>query len=141
MFDEKLVKQLIASAMIIILLTFAFLIIKPIFIAILLGLILSYIFYPIYVSILKKIKNETVSAFITCTSVIGIILIILWFSLPILTKQIFDSYTTIVSLDVIGILKKLFPFMFANPQISANIEAAYGTFLSTTANVTLTKFT
>ncbi len=44
-------------------------------------------------------------------------------------------------MDIISLLKKIFPFMFTNPQISANIEAAYGTFLSTTANETLTKFT
>src|SRR3989344_4993367 len=141
MIEEKLIKQLITGAFVIVLLVFAFLIIRPIFLAIILGLILAYVFNPLDKWLLKRIKNETVSASITCTITIGLLLLILWFSLPLLTKQIFDSYMTIVSMDIIGFLKKIFPFMFTNPQISANIEAAYGTFLSTTANDVLKKFT
>ena len=108
MIEEKLIKQLITSAFVIVLLVFAFLIIRPIFLAIILGLILAYVFNPLDKWLLKRIKNETVSASITCTITIGLLLLILWFSLPLLTKQIFDSYMTIVSMDIIGFLKKIF---------------------------------
>ncbi|HLD97946.1 MAG TPA: AI-2E family transporter [Candidatus Nanoarchaeia archaeon] len=139
MLSETSVKQIITGVLIIILLIFAFLIIKPLFLAILFGLILAYTFYPIYSFLLKYIKSRTISALITCAVVIALLIIILWFSVPLLIEQIFQSYITIQSFDTLGFLKRVFPPLFSSPQVSANFAAVYTNFLSSSANNALTK--
>lgn len=139
--NEETIKQIIAAILIGILLVFTFLIIKPIFIPIVLGLVLAYTFNPVNKLLLKYIKNKFISALITCSVSIAIMILITWFSLPLLINQIFDAYITIQSFDTLGLLKKIFPFLFSSPQISANFAASYNTFLSTTTQTSLEKLT
>lgn len=141
MINDHNIKEIIAGIFILILLVFTFLIIKPIFLSILLGLILAYTFSPINKFILKRLKNEFISALITCTVTVLILLTVIWFSLPILVNQVFDTYSAIQAFDTIGLLKKLFPFMFSSPQATVNIAAIYNTFLSTTAKSNLETLT
>jgi len=139
--DEKTIRQIIAALLIGILLIFTFIIIRPIFVSIILGLILAYTFNPVNKRLLLLIKNKFISALITCTVSICIMLLVLWFSLPLLVTQLFDAYTLIQSFDTLGLLKQIFPFLFSSQQISANFAASYNTFLSTTIQNSLEKLT
>ncbi|MEK6890642.1 MAG: AI-2E family transporter [Nanoarchaeota archaeon] len=141
MLSETTIKQIITGLLILILLIFTFLIIRPLFLAILFGFILAYTFFPIYQFILKYVKNSTISAAITCLIVIMILITILWFSIPILIEQIFQSYSTIQSFDTLGFLKKIFPPLFSSQQVSANFAAAYTNFVSSSVSNTLDKIT
>ncbi len=141
MFNEESIKQVFAAAFIIVIIVFAFFIIRPIFFAIIFGLLLAYSFNPINRWLLKKIKNPTFTASITCSIVLIIMILSLWFLLPTLISQTFDTYLAIQSLDIISIMKKNLPFLFSNPEISKNVEAVYSTFLSSTANSSLKRFT
>ncbi|MFA6023223.1 MAG: AI-2E family transporter [Candidatus Pacearchaeota archaeon] len=133
MINENTVKQIIGGFFILILLVFTFLIIKPIFLSMLLGLILAYTFNPVNKLLVKLVKNRFLSAFITCSVTIGVLLVIIWFSLPLLINQVFDTYSSIQSFNTIGTLQEIFPFMFSSPQISNTFAGSYNTFLSTTA--------
>ena len=63
---------------IIILLALSFYIAKPFLIAIISGILLAFIFYPIYKLFLTKIKNKTTTAIITT------LIILLFFAIPVL---------------------------------------------------------
>lgn len=141
MISEITIKQIFTFFVIILLLFFSFLIIKPIFIPIIIGLILAYIFSPIENFIFKKIKNKTVSSFITCALVLSSLILLLWFALPVLIEQIFNSYVTIQSFDLITYLKKTFPPLFSSPQMTANIASTYNSFIANSANNALSKLT
>ncbi len=140
MIDEGTIKQAVALFFIVVLLIFAFFIIKPIFMAALFGLILAYTFSPINELILSKVKNKTISAAITCTIVIGIIALVTWFTLPLLLNQIFDAYIALQSFDLVGFLKNYFPFLFTSQQVTNNFAVAYNNFVVNAAKVGLEKF-
>ncbi|MEA3329409.1 MAG: AI-2E family transporter [Nanoarchaeota archaeon] len=137
MFDEKSLKQLVSIVLIAGLLILAFLVIKPIAMSIIFGLVLAYICYPLYKLLLKVFKNQIVTASVTCAFFFILFFLTIWFLVPLLANQIFDSYSTIQSWDVVGTMKTFFPFLFTNDQISANIIAAYGSFLSNTLSTLL----
>ena len=141
MFNENSIKQIFAGAFVLLILVFTYLIIKPIFFSIIFGLILAYSFNSLNKLFLKKIKNPSITAFITCIVTLSLIAVGTWFILPTLITQVFDTYSAIQSWDGISFFKKTFPFLFTSPQISANFEALYNTFLSSTANITLKKLT
>ena len=141
MLNEKIIKQFVTGIFVTILLIFVYLIIKPIFFAMIFGFLLAYIFTPVNKRLLKKIKNETLSALITCVTTLAIITLGLWFLIPTLITQMFEAFNAVQLLDVVGFFRKTFPFLFTTPQIAANFEAAYSSFISTTASQTLKKFT
>ncbi|MBS3072934.1 AI-2E family transporter [Candidatus Pacearchaeota archaeon] len=139
--NEESIKQLIAISLILILIAFTFLIIKPIFFSIILGLILAYIFNPIDKRLIKVVRSGTVSACITSLIVVALLGLFTWFVVPILVTQIFNSYNMIIDLDVTTFLKKTVPILFSSDQITANFAATYSTFISTTTQTTLERFT
>lgn len=141
MFQADNLKYVIAGILILTLLSFTVIIIKPIFISIIFGLVLAYTFFPIHKFLHSKIRNETISAFITCFVVVILLGLFLWFSTPILVNQVFDTYLKIQSFDMITTVKELFPTMFSDPQTLATFNAAYTNFITTTTKATIEKFT
>ena len=141
MFNEDTIKQIFAGVLIAILFVFAFLILKPLFYSILIGLILAYIFNPANKWLLSKIKQPTVTAFITCTVVLSSLLALGWVLMPIFTKELIQGYSLIQSFDLVGILKKLFPFLFLSEQSTENFATAYTNLISNIVKSTIGSIT
>jgi len=141
MLDEKTIRQLVIMALVGILLVVTALLIKPIFMPIVFGLVLAYTFNPLNKLLLRKIKNKTWSALITCFLVLIILFVSIWFLIPILTHQFFDAYMTVQSLDIVGSLKKILPFLFTSQKISSNVAIAYNTFIANAVKVVMEKLT
>lgn len=141
MFNENSLRQAAAIVLVFILLIFLYFLIRPIFLSILLGLVLAYSFNPVNKIIRSKIKNPTLSSTITCTIVSLIIFAVIWFLIPILIRQIIDSYLAIQNIDVFGNFEKLFPFLFASEQSASLFSGAYHTLISATTNNMVSKFT
>ncbi|MFA5992209.1 MAG: AI-2E family transporter [Candidatus Pacearchaeota archaeon] len=139
--NENTTKYIIAALLIGLLLVFTVLVIKPIFLSILLGLILAYVFFPVNKWITSKVKQETVSALITCLIVLGLLLVFIWLALPLLISQIFDFYTKVQSFDTIGLLKKVFPPLFNSAKTSVVIQNAYSNLLTTITKSTIDRLT
>ena len=70
----------------------AILVIKPVFLSIFGGLLLSFIFYPVYKFVLRFVKYKNLAAAIVSIFVLLIIIVPLWFALPLVTKQVFDLF-------------------------------------------------
>lgn len=141
MFNEKDINQIIAGAFIVVLLIFSFFLLRPIFFSVIFGLILAYTFSPLNNLLIKAVKNRTVAASITCLLVLIILFITIWFFIPLLVMQIFDSYLAIQSLDLISSVKEIFPLLFSSQQVSATITSAYNTFLSNLTKISMEKLT
>lgn len=141
MLTEKGIKQIVTGVFVAGLLIFAFLIIRPIFFSMIFGFLLAYVFSPLNKKLLKIVKNETLSAIIICVTTISILGVATWFLLPTLVTQMFEGFNSLQTLDITGFFRDTFPFLFTTPQIAANFEAAYSSFVSTTASNTLNKFT
>ena len=64
MISEKDFKDIVTAILIAGLFILAIIVIWPVKISILFGILLAYIFYPIYRWLLSKLKNENLTAFI-----------------------------------------------------------------------------
>jgi len=141
MIDEKTLKQIVSIALIMVLAFFVFLLVKPIFMPTLFGLVLAYIFFPIQKVLIKRFKNPTFTAFVTCTIVLLISLLFLWFLIPVLITQIFDSYVTIQSWDVTRLVQESFPFLFSSPNAATKFTVAYNNFIANSVSTSMESLT
>lgn len=120
---EKDVKRFAVIFLVIILLIFSFVIIRPILLSIFAGLLLAYILSPVYNWLLKKVKNGNLAAAIIILSLLIIVLIPLWFVVPILAQQAFEVFKYLQTLDITSFVKALLPN--ASPQFLSQMAATF----------------
>jgi predicted PurR-regulated permease PerM len=96
----------------------AFLVIRPIFFAIIYGLLFAYILSPIYRFTFRRVKNETLAALIVCLAIFIIISIIFGAILGTMFNQIIDIYFAAQKINVANILETLLPL---SSEISGNL--------------------
>ena len=129
--NEKIFNDYLIIAFLLILAVLSFLIIKPIFISIIIGLLLAYIFNPVYKQISKHVKNKTTSAFILCILIILIIVLPICFFTPIIVKQVIRTYSTIQNLNIELIFRRISPTLFE--QFGGDIINIINNFISKNA--------
>ena len=115
----------------------AFLVLKPILLSVITGFILAYIFYPIYLRLLGVVKNKTATSLIVCFSLIVLIAVPLWFLLPIILRQIFETYLFVQKTNIAVSISKLFPSM----EFSADVYALINNFINKTSSALLNSST
>ncbi|MFH1290277.1 MAG: AI-2E family transporter [Nanoarchaeota archaeon] len=118
---EKDVKKISLIFLIALLGVLVFLILRPVMLSIIGGLILAYIFFPVFKWITKKIKYKSLAAALVSILVLIIIFIPLWFVLPIMSQQVFELFSLSQELDINGIVRSVFPS--ASEQFIAQINA------------------
>jgi predicted PurR-regulated permease PerM len=110
--EPKKASFVMYSALFIILIILAFWVVKPFILSILAGIIIAYIFYPVYRWLLRRIKSKGWSAFIVA------ILIILIFTVPFFF--IVQSFAKDAYVSYVLIKQKISASMFAMPQCTDN---------------------
>jgi len=130
--NEKSIKEISAIALIIAFAVLVLLIIRPIFSAILWGLIIAYVSYPVFDFLNKYVGNRSLSAAITLLLVIIILIIPLWFIIPIMIQQIFEIFKLSQSIDLYGAIKSLFPT--ASEAFSLQLTTSLNSFASKLAS-------
>lgn len=118
---EKDIKKISLIVLLVILAILAFLIIRPVLLSILAGLILAYLFLPIYKYSLRWIKSKTLSAALVSITLLALIAIPLWFLLPMISQQVFELFRMSQNLDITGITRTIFPG--ASDQFVAQVDA------------------
>ena len=88
-------KKYIPAVVVLILLYFAYLTIKPLLGAIAWAAILAYIFYPFYLRINKKIRNEKISASLVTFTIILASMIVVFILVNILSREIYSTYVSV----------------------------------------------
>ena len=132
---DKKSKKVVVVISVALLLIFSAVIIWPIALSIITGLILAYMFYPIYKFILKIVREKNISALIIVLLIIFILFIPAWFLFPILSKQIFDTYIYTQNIDFSNILKTILP-----EAISKDTTTIITNFISNVVNSIFSKF-
>lgn len=106
---NKDMKRFLVAFIILSLLALSFLIIKPILISIITGLILAYIFMPLFKKVLKYFKNKNLSAFTSSFLIILIVLASLWFLVPLAIQQTVDLFEVTQNIDFREFVNTVFP--------------------------------
>ncbi len=140
--EHKTFKKLSIFVVLGVLVTLTILILWPIASAIVTGLILSYIFFPVYKKVRSFAKNENLSALIVILLIIFLIVIPLWVLLPIIVKQVFDIYLYLQKVNIIETLRSVFPAL-TQTEFSVDFANSFNNFISEMASgilTTLSKF-
>ena len=132
--DEEYVRKATTLGILLVLIFLSFLIIKPIILSIVGGIILAFIFSPVYDFLLKYTKSKNLSASLICTLLILLIVLPIWFLLPIFIEQSFRIFQASHSLPIIETLKSVFPSFFASESFSNEVGKVIESFISRTTN-------
>lgn len=134
-FNDKSVTKISSIILLSALVIAAFFILKPILLSIVAGLLLAYIVNPLYKKLLPNVRNKTLTALVVSLVVIIVIVIPLWFVVPIVIRQVFDMFGFLRTLDVGNVLTFLFPK--APTQFLAEANAISSGFITDVSTSTL----
>ena len=113
----------------------AFIVIRPIFFAIIYGLLFAYILSPIYRFARRKLGNENLAALIVCLGIFVLVTIIFGVILGTMFNQIIDIYFAAQKINLTKILEVMLPL---SAEISANlansIEVSFSNLLTSYAS-------
>ena len=139
--DEAYFDKVMTAIILIVLIVFSFFLLKPILLSILFGLLLAFLFTPVYDWLQKRIKSKNLTAAIIMILLLLMIFIPIWFLIPILIDQSFKIFQTTLQIDFVTPLKNLFPKFFASEQFSTQISSVVSSFTIKTANSVTNAFT
>lgn len=138
--DDAFFKKGLTIVIVLGLAVLAFLMLKPILLAIIFGILLAFIFSPLYNKIVKLIKAPRISALLICILLIWLIVLPIWFLLPIIIDQSIKLYMASQQLDFVTPLKKIFPTLFASNDLVAQIGPMIHSFVTNTTNSIMNGF-
>ncbi len=139
MLEKKTFNQIITIVLIAGLFILALMIIRPVLISIFFGILLAYIFYPLYRWLVSKLKRERLSAFIICAGVFVVIVAIAGLLIGSLLSQALDIYLAFKEIDLLNIAKEVLPDFLASSELSTSIVNSLNTFISVKLSTFLTE--
>jgi predicted PurR-regulated permease PerM len=137
--ENKVFKDIVAGALVLILFILAGILLRPIIISIFLGVLLASIFYPLYELILKRVKNKTLSASLVGFGLLIFILIIFALILSYLVPQTMSLYLGLQKLDLTTLARNMVPNFFSS-ELSTIITSSANTFLSNSLSGFIAEF-
>lgn len=107
--NDKTIKRLSILFLMMALAVLVFFLVEPIISAILWGLILAYTFFPVYERTLLLTKRKNLSATIVSLIVLILIIVPLYFLIPLMVRQTFEIFKYVQALDMQNVIKAIFP--------------------------------
>ena len=107
--NDKDIRKLAALFLMVVLTILVFILVQPILVAILWGFILAYVFIPVFKPIKARIKSRNIASGLTLLIAAVILILPLWFILPIMVDNVFDLFRTSQEVDVQGFVSTIFP--------------------------------
>lgn len=129
MAEDNIISKWVALGLIAIIFIVSLFIIQPIIIAIIIGLIFAYVFYPLYKRLNKLIKSPTLATIILMLLIVLIIAIPAWFFAPMFITQTFETYRYLQQINFAEVIGNAFPNLFS-PETSKAIAVHLNNFLS-----------
>jgi len=121
MIEKEGIQNIVAYFLIIGLFILAVLIVKPIITSIILGVLLAYIFYPIYRWLASKTNNKNFSAFLVCIGLVILIIIIIGIIVSSLFRQVVELSFYLRGIDLTEIIRENLPNFISSSQFSETI--------------------
>lgn len=127
-FGEKDVKRLSTIVLIIILLGLIFLLLRPVLMSVIGGLILAYALMPLFRFVNKYITNKNVASFLVMVLIVIVLIIPLWFIIPVVSQQVFDFFTFSQTFHIEQFVRGVFPS--ASDQFVVQISLTFNTLIT-----------
>lgn len=133
-------KNLITTLIILGLMVLSYILLKPLLTAIIVGILLAFIFNPLYNFVNKYLKRKNLTAFIMCFILLALIVIPLWYLAPIMINQSIKFYLASQQIDFVKPLSNVFPTLFQSEQFSNEVASALRTFVTQSTNSLMNGF-
>jgi predicted PurR-regulated permease PerM len=138
--EEKYFKLVMTSIIFIVLVVLSFLLLRPLLISIIVGVVLAFVFLPLFHQINKIFKVKNVSALIMCLLLLVVIILPIWYLAPIAIDQSIKFYLSSQQMDLITPFKTVFPSLFQTETFSAEIGSAIQSFVTKSTNALMNSF-
>jgi len=132
--------QLIAIGLVGLLVLLGLFIVKNIIIAIFSGLLLAYVFHPVYKKINKKVKQKDIATSLLILGIILVIAIPLVFLIPMVIRETFETHLFLQNINFVEPFKKILPMIFTE-EFSRAFAVNINNILSKVFSVFLSGFT
>ncbi|PIN94797.1 hypothetical protein COU61_00040 [Candidatus Pacearchaeota archaeon CG10_big_fil_rev_8_21_14_0_10_35_13] len=132
--------KLSAFVIIAVLFISAVFIIRPIILAVIFGLLLAYVFFPLYKKVYSVVKEKNTSSLVIIALVFLIIFLPLWFLLPIMFKQIFEVYLYTQKVNMVSFVRDIFPQDTLSDAFYSNFSSVISGFVTKLASFVSTSF-
>jgi predicted PurR-regulated permease PerM len=132
--DDNYFKKITTAIIFLALLVLSFFLLKPILLSMIGGLIMAFIFYPIYNKLVKWTKSRGFSAALICIFLILVIVALLWFLTPLLIDESIKLYRASQQMDLVAILKGVLPSLFSSADSSEQIGSILQGFITKATN-------
>lgn len=132
--DEVYFKKIMTASVIAILVVLAFFLLKPILLSVIFGVILAFMFSPLYDFFYGKIHSKNLSALIICAILVLILFLPLWFLTPIIIEQSFRIFQASQQIDFVTPLQNIFPSLFAAEESATEIGSILHSFVTRMTN-------
>ncbi len=140
MMDDIYFKRVMTSVLLFALIVLFFFLVKPILMSIITGILLAFVFSPVYDWLHKKTSSRNLSASIISAFLVLIIILPFWFFMPVVIDQSFGIYQAAQTFDFVTPLKTIFPGLFASEGLSNEIASTLHSFTTKIANYILNLF-
>lgn len=134
-------KKVLTTMIIAGLLILGFFLLRPVILSIIMGLILAFLFSPIYEFLYMRLKSRNLATTIICIFLAIIIILPVWFLTPIFIEQSLKMLISVQQIDYVTPLKTIFPSFFASEEFSRDVAEIIATFVTKSANQLTTFFT
>ncbi len=132
--DETYIKKIITALVLITLLVLSFFLLRPILLSVIMGVMLAFIFSPVYNRLYKLIKSKNLSAIIICTLLLVLIIMPFYFLIPIFVDQSVKLYSSAQQIDFITPIKNIFPSIISTDKFSEELASIIYTFTTRITN-------
>lgn len=133
MADYKDIKRGIVAAIIVGIFVLTFFILKPIIIPIIFGLLFAYIFNPVHKIIKRKVKGKNIPALILLFGLTIIIAVPIFYFVPIIVEQAFNTYVQLQDFNFVNFFSKFFQSDFS-ATFARSVDNIIGQVFSTFLN-------
>ena len=140
MMDDIYFKRVMTSILLVVLIVLSFLLVKPILMSIVSGILLAFVFSPVYDWLHKKTKSRNLSASIISAFLALILILPFWFFTPIFIDQSFKIYQAVQTFDFVTPMKTVFPGLFASEGLSNEIGSTLHSFTTKIATFVINAF-
>lgn len=132
--DDAYFKRITTAVILITLIVLSFFLVQPIIKSIIWGIILAFIFTPVYTWVNKIINSKTISASLICVLLLSAIILPLWFLTPIAINQSIKVYVASQQLNFVSLLKTIFPSFFTSEKFSIEFGSIISSFVTKSTN-------
>ena len=131
--DEAYFKKVVTLIILTVLVVLSYFLLKPILMAIIFGIVLSFVFSPVHDWLYQKTKSDNLSVILISIFMILLIILPIWFLTPPLIDQSLKIYFETQKIDFGNVLENFFP-SFSSGEFSREVGSIISSFVNKTIN-------